>query len=138
MKRKSIVKTTSWILLSTFFGFMPLWVKLMNSSIDISKIFNFSSILTDCSVLYFCSTATIGVCADYFYNNTNKYLLLRDLKNVIGLPIFIFSWTIVITLNISYMPEKNINLTTILLHTIIVTVATLVYIILMKFNEFSK
>lgn len=138
MKRKRLFKTISWLVVSLFFGFLPLWVKMVNSSIDFSKVFNFKDIVSDCSILYFCSAITVGVCTDFFYNSTNRYLLLKDLKKVIGLPLFIFSWTIVITLNVSYMTEKNINITAMSIHTALVFIATIIYITLMKLEEFSK
>lgn len=138
MKRKSLFKTTSWLTISFFLGFLPLWVKSVNYSIDLSKVFNFKDIVSDCSILYFCSTITVGVCADFFYNSTNRYLLLKDLKKVIGLPLFIFSWTIIITLNVSYITVKNLNITAMSVETALVLIATIIYITIMKQEEFSK
>lgn len=138
MKRKSIIKTIIWLILSIFFGFMPLWTKLMNATIDTSKIFSLKSMLTDCSILYFCCAATIGVCADYFFNTTTKFIFLRELVNVLILPLFIFFWTIIVAINVLSLPETNINITTVFVNTIVVAVSTIVYIILMKSAEFSK
>jgi hypothetical protein len=138
MKRKIIIKTAFWLILSIFFGFMPLWTKLMNSSIDASKIFSLKSMMIDCSILYFCCAATISVCADYFFNTTTKFIFLKELLNVIILPLFIFFWTIIVVVNVLSLPENTINITTVLVNTIVVAVFTIVYIILMKSNEFSK
>ena len=136
---KSFIKTFFWFSICAFIGFMPLWIKLINTSIDKSKILQLETILVDCSVLYFCAAITITICIDFFFNKKNKYFLLNELALVVGLPLFIMFWIITVTLNISYLYEnERINLNNILIYTILISIATLIYVVIMKYNEFYK
>lgn len=136
MKSAQIIpKAGIYTLLIIVIGFLPLWIKIVKASFDLTKVFSIKGLLSDGTILYVCLTTTISICAEYLLFKMGKYLFLRELRLVLLLPIFIIIWTCVILFLVESIDIENLNVDQVLRHTLVVCLATLIYVFQMVINN---
>ena len=87
-----------WCILSLFFGLLQLWFVIGYCALDKDLTFDFTKVLRDCGLVFFCTALVAGLALDFFANNKKR---ITDL-GLVGLAYAFYPAVVVATATLVY------------------------------------